>query len=50
MLFVLLCVSLSLIYLFLVHPCVWKRVDMSAFEQVYIAHRGYFDKVTFQNV
>ena len=43
MIFVLLCILILLVYLFLIHPRVGKNVDMSAFEQVYIAHRGYFN-------
>jgi len=38
---VLLCIVL--IYLFAIHPRVGTQADMSAFERVYIAHRGYFD-------
>lgn len=36
-------VLLMLLYLFAIHPRAGKSVDLSAFERVYIAHRGYFD-------
>lgn len=36
-------VLVLLIYMFAIHPRVGKQVDLSAFEEVYIAHRGYFD-------
>lgn len=34
------------LYLFAMNPRVGKGVDMSAFEETYIAHRGYFDNAT----
>lgn len=43
MIYIVLCGLVLLFYLFLIYPHVEKGVDMSAFEQVYIAHRGYFD-------